>query len=217
MIPQFVENQDETYAGHDGAARVAALADAADPSAWYGRSRARVALAILLAASGIPSLFMGQEALESRLWSDDPSNPNTLINWQALSTDPARRDFLRFATDAIAQRRRLPALRGPRIRVSRANSFERVLVVHRWLEGQAADVVLVASLDERAKLGYRIGLPQSGPWRECLNSDVYDGFPNPNPVGNDGSVNAEPIPWDGFTASAALNIPANGALLLARG
>src|SRR5271157_2339127 len=214
---QFIENQDETYAGHDGAARIAALADAAEPSAWYGRSRARVALAILLAAAGIPSLFMGQETLESRLWSDDPSNPNTLINWRALSTDPARRDYLRFATDLIAQRRRLPALRGPSIRVSRANSFERVLVIHRWLEGQAADVVLVASLDERAKFAYRIGVPQAGPWRECLNSDVYEGFPNPDPVGNGGAVNAEGMPLDGFSASAVLNIPANGALLLARG
>jgi len=214
---QFVENQDETYVGHDGAARIAALADAADPSAWYGRSRARVALAILLVAAGIPSLFMGQETLEPRLWSDDPSRPDTLINWQALSTDPARRDYLRFATDMIAQRRRLPALRGPGIRVSRANSFERVLVIHRWLEGEGADVVLVASLDERAKFAYRVGLPAAGPWRECLNSDVYDAFPNPHPVGNDGSVNAEPTPWDGFAASAALNIPANGALVLARG
>jgi len=30
-------------------------------------------------------------------------------------------------------------------------------------------------------------------------------------------VHADSIPWDGFAAPATLNIPANGALLLARG
>ena len=61
-LVQCLENHDLTYAGHDGAARVAFLADPADRDSWYARSRARAATALLFAAPGIPALFMGQEA-----------------------------------------------------------------------------------------------------------------------------------------------------------
>jgi 1,4-alpha-glucan branching enzyme len=56
---QFLENQDLTYAGH-GTARIAMLADASDRRSWCARSRSRVVTSLLLAAPGIPSLFMGE-------------------------------------------------------------------------------------------------------------------------------------------------------------
>ena len=53
-------------------------------------------------------------------------------------------------------------------------------------------------------------------WRELFNSDVYDNFPNPGAVGNGGAVQASGPPLDGFGASAALTLPANGVIVLAR-
>jgi 1,4-alpha-glucan branching enzyme len=47
------------------------LADGSNSRSWYGRSR--VANALLLTAPGIPMLFMGQEILEDKYWSDNPS------------------------------------------------------------------------------------------------------------------------------------------------
>jgi 1,4-alpha-glucan branching enzyme len=88
---------------------------------------------------------------------------------------------------------------------------------HRWLEGQGGDIVAVASLDESPKHGYPIGLPFAGVWRELFNSDVYDRFPDPAPVGNGGAVQADGGPLDGFAASATLCLPANGVIVLARG
>src|SRR5271165_7667096 len=38
-LVQCLENHDLTYLGHDGAARVAMLADPADRKSWYARSR----------------------------------------------------------------------------------------------------------------------------------------------------------------------------------
>jgi 1,4-alpha-glucan branching enzyme len=216
-LVQCLENQDLTYYNHGGAARVAGLADPSDATSWYGRSRARVALAILLASRGIPALFMGQETLEWRLWSDDPTQVANHIDWAGAAGDKNRADFLHFAQDMIRARRQCDALRGPSLRVSRVNSYDRVLVVHRWLEGLGKDVVLVASFDEDTKYGYQIGLPFAGLWREYLNSDVYDNFPNPTPAGNGGSLVADATPLDGFAASAAIVIPANGALLLVPG
>ncbi len=94
---------------------------------------------------------------------------------------------------------------------------DRVLVLHRWIAGEGRDVVVVVSFDEWPKRGYAIGLPFAGSWRERFNSDVYDAFPNPSPVGNGGSVAADGPPLDGFSASARVTLPANGAVILSRG
>jgi 1,4-alpha-glucan branching enzyme len=215
-LVQYIENQDITYMGHSGAARVPMLADSSDRRSWYARSRSRVATALLLTAPGIPLLFMGEEFLEDKDWSDDRS-ANGLIWWEGLTAaDSTMRDFLRCVTDLVHLRRAQPALRSDVARVSRAANFDRVLVMHRWIPGEGQDVIVVASLDENPKHGYGIGLPFPGTWFELFNSDVYDGFPNPSPIGNGGSLQADGAPLDGFAASAGLNLPANGVIVLGR-
>jgi 1,4-alpha-glucan branching enzyme len=215
-LVQAMENQDLTYAGHDGAARVAMLADATDRRSWYARSRSRVVTSLLLAAPGIPGLFMGEEFLEDKNWSDDRGF-NGLIWWEGLdAADSTMRDFLRCVSDMIQLRRAEPALRAGGARVSRANNYDRVLVLHRWLEAEGRDIVVIASLDEAPKHGYAIGLPYAGAWRELFNSDYYDVFPNAGAIGNGGGGEAGGPPLDGFAASAALTLPANGVIVLGR-
>jgi 1,4-alpha-glucan branching enzyme len=213
---QFMENQDITYAGHAGSARVPTLADSSNTRSWYARSRSRAATALLLAAPGIPSLFMGEEFLEDKNWSDDRS-VNGLIWWEGLTAaDSSMRDFLRCVTDLVQLRRAQPALCAGGVRVSRADNYDRVIVLHRWVEWVGQDVVIVASLDENPKYGYAIGLPYAGSWREIFNSDYYDSLPNPNTIGNGGGVQAYDGGLDGFAASATITLPPNGALVLAR-
>jgi 1,4-alpha-glucan branching enzyme len=215
-LVQCLENQDKTFMSHEDAARVAMLADSSDRTSWFARSRSRTTTGLLLAAPGIPALFMGEEFLEDRKWSDNRADDG-LIGWGALDgANSARRDFLKFVTDLIRLRRAQPALRGSSARVSRANNFERVIVLHRWIEGEGRDVVIVVNLAEQPKRGYAIGLPFAGDWFELLNSDVYDNFPNPAPVGNSGHVPAWNEPLDGFSARAAVTLPANGVIVLAR-
>jgi 1,4-alpha-glucan branching enzyme len=216
-VVQCLENHDIVYEGHDGAARVATLADPLDRRSWYARSRTRAATALLLAAPGIPALFMGQEILEDKLWSDNETDhPGHLIWWDGLKTDPVMCDYLRFMRDLVALRRRQPALRGEGVRVSRVNEYDRVVVLHRWVAdgGDGRDVVAVVSFGEQAKSGYGIGLPRGGKWVEAFNSDFYDGFPNAGVVGNGGAVYANGPGLDGFAQSAMITIPANGALFL---
>ena len=214
-LVQCLENQDVTFASHSDAARVAMLADSSDRTSWYARSRSRTATGLLLAAPGIPALFMGQEFLEDKNWSDN-REVDDLVAWQALDgAGSVRRDFLKFVADMIQLRHSQPALRGSSARVSRAENFDRVIVLHRWIEGEGRDVVVVANLAERPKQDYAIGLPFAGDWLELLNSDVYDSFPNPAPVGNDGRVRCWSEPLDGFSARAAVTLPANGVIVLA--
>jgi 1,4-alpha-glucan branching enzyme len=161
---QMIENQDLTYAGDDGAARVPMLADGSNRRSWYARSRSRVVTTLLLTAPGIPSLFLGEEFLEDKNWSDD-RGVNGLIWWAGLDgPDPSMRDFQRCVTDLIRLRFAEPARRTGGSRVSRAQNFERVIVLHRWIEGEGRDVVVVASLDESRSTVTRSGcrLPASG-------------------------------------------------------
>lgn len=159
---------------------------------------------------------MGQEFLEDKNWSDDRT-AGGLIWWEGLyGADHTMADFLRMFTDIVKLRRSQPALRYGSIRISRMNNFDRVLAFHRWIEGEGQDVMVIASFDELPKRKYSVGLPSAGRWREIFNTDYYDGFPNASVIGNGGIVTAIDARLDGFVASASIQIPANGALVLAR-
>ena len=125
-------------------------------------------------------------------------------------------DYLRFTQDLVGLRRNQPALRSDSLRVSRANSIDRVMAVHRWIEGQGDDVLIALNLQEFNRFSYRIGFPAGGFWREIFNSDFYDQFPNAGTIGNDGGITAEEVPWDGMPASAEITLPANGFVVFSR-
>ena len=214
-VVNCIENHDIVFDGHEP--RIPRLADASDPRSWYARSRSRLATGLMFAGRGIPQLFMGQEMLEDKPWSDDIQfHGNLLIWWDGLQADQAMRDHLTFCRDLIRLRRALPALRGESLQVSTRNSLDRVIAIHRWIEGSGQDVLVVANLQEQTRFGYRIGFPSGGEWRELFNSDAYDRFPNLNAVGNDGRVVAEGLGWDGMPASAAITLPANGFIVFGR-
>jgi 1,4-alpha-glucan branching enzyme len=206
-----IENHDIVKDGTD--LRIPRLADGSNTHSWYARSRARVGSALLLFLPGIPQIFMGQEFLEDKQWSEVPSSP-LHIGWEDLSSgDQSMVDHLRFTSDAIRARWRHPALRGPAARPFYVNETDRVIAIHRWLEGTGRDVIIVASLKETTYTNYEIGFPRGGRWLEAFNSDVYDHWVNPWVAGNGGQVYAGSRPLHGFPTSAPLVIPANGVLL----
>ncbi|MDI6100113.1 alpha amylase C-terminal domain-containing protein [Actinoplanes sp. NEAU-A12] len=211
-----VENHDLALDADDHRApRIARLADSSDPRSWYARSRSRIATGLLMTAPGVPMIFMGQEFLEDKLWSDSPGRSDRLIWWDgAFSDDRHMADFLRFSRDVIGLRRSLPALRSEGLNVFSADEDNRLLAFHRWVPGEGRDVVVVLTLSERTLHGYRLGLPRPGRWREVFNSDYYDHFPNPRVAGNAGAVVAAGPAMHGLDQSAVLTVPANGLLVL---
>ena len=215
-VVNCIENHDIVRDGRGP--RIAALADSSNARSWFARSRARLAMGLLLVARGIPMLFMGQEILEDKPWSDDVAfHSNLFIYWDGLAADGVMRDYLRCCQDMIRLRRDMPGLRGESLRVSTRNAIDRVIAIHRWVEGVGQDVLFVGNLQEMNRFGYRIGFPGGGRWREIFNSDAYDGFLNPGTVGNFGGVTVDDgYAWDGMPCSAAINLPANGFVVFAR-
>ncbi|WP_342151474.1 alpha amylase C-terminal domain-containing protein [Methylorubrum sp. SB2] len=212
---EYVESHDEVYRDR-GKARIPKLADPSNPRSWYARSRSRVATGLLLTSPGIPMLFMGQEVLEDKQWSDNPAYfSDVLIDWDGLSAaDPAMADHLRFTRELVEMRRRHPALRGEGVRIVVVDEYNRVLAFQRWIEGRGRDVMIVVSLNEETLNGYRIGMPRDGRWIEAFNSDVYDRWVNRNAAGNGGEVWAHHAPMHEMPSSASMTIPANSVLLL---
>ena len=160
-------------------------------------------------------LFMGQEFLEDKPWSDTP-DPNTLIYWDGLATDAVMHDYLRFAQDLTWLRRHRAALRGEVCHVFHVHDANRVIAFHRWLPGAGRDVVVVATLSESTWWSYRLGFPGAGRWLEVFNSDVYDHFVNPRAAGNGGAISANGPAIHDMPSSAEIVIPANGLLVFAR-
>jgi 1,4-alpha-glucan branching enzyme len=211
---EYVENHDEVLAGRSP--RIARLADGSNPRSWYARSRSRVATGLILTGPGIPLLFMGQEFLEDKPWSD--SDPNLLIYWDGVDkgTDQAMVDHLRFTRELIALRRHQPALRGEGVNVFHVHNANRVIAFQRWVQGVGRDVVVVASLNESTFRGYALGFPGPGRWLEVFNSDVYDHWVNPIVAGNGTGIDANGGPMHGLPNSASIVIPANGFVVFAR-
>jgi 1,4-alpha-glucan branching enzyme len=213
---QGPENHDIVY--RDREQRISRLGDPANPRSWFARSRARVAVGLSLTAPGIPMLFMGQEFLEDKQWSDDfVSQHDLLLNWAGLDRgDKQMLDHVRFTGELLTMRRNTHGLRGQGFRTVHAHDQNRVLAFHRWVEGAGHDVIVVVHLAPFNRFGYRIGFPGGGEWREVFNSDVYEHWVNPVVIGNGGRVVADPHPLHDLGYSAALVLPANSLLIFAR-
>lgn len=202
--------------------RIPKLSDWNDPRSWYARSRSRVAMGILLTSPGVPMLFMGQEILEDKLWSDSPERSDLFIWWDGWDglkgQDLHMRDFHCFTRDLIWLRRRHPALRAEPINCFHIDELNRVLAFHRWVPDVGRDMVVVFSLREKTFYdhSYKLGFPLSGHWLEVFNSDVYDNFANPWAQGNLGGISADGPPLHGLQHSAGITIPANSMLVFGR-
>lgn len=199
--------------------RIAKMADWNDPRSWYARSRARVAMGLLLTAPGVPMIFMGQEFLEDKLWADNPHRDDLFLWWDGVEgQDRHMRDFRNFTRELMWLRRREPALTAEPVNVYHIDEGNRVAAFHRWVPEQGRDVVAVASLREESfyNHSYQLGFPLSGEWREIFNSDVYDNFFNPWVQGNPGGVSAGGPGMHGFAHSAGITIPANSILVFAK-
>jgi 1,4-alpha-glucan branching enzyme len=181
---------------------------------WQQLANLRAFLAYMWAHPGKQLLFMGSEFGQDAEWAESHS-----LDWWHLD-DPAHRGILELVTDLNARYRELPALWSLDIdpagfRWIDANDaagnvlsflrFGKPADGHEYPQEAGQALACVANFAGMPHLGYRIGLPRPGRWREVVNTDVeaYGG----SGVGNLGGVQAVAEPWHGLPYSATIAAP----------
>ncbi|AOK19850.1 glycogen-branching enzyme [Burkholderia cepacia] len=174
---------------------------------WQRFAGLRAYLGFMWAHPGKKLLFMGSEFGQDSEWNHDASPA-----WHLLD-DADHRGVQRLVRDLNRCYRGLPALHA---RDAEADGFAWVVgddrdnsvfvFLRRGGASDASGPVLVAlNLTPVPRVGYRVGVPRPGRWREILNSDAtcYGG----SGIGNGGGVTAAPEPSHGLPASLSLTVP----------
>jgi len=178
---------------------------------WQQLANLRAYLAFMWAHPGKQLLFMGAELGQEAEWSEGHS-----LDWWLLDHSD-HRGVQAVVRDMNRAYRGLAAFWSQDIDpagfswVDANDSGGNVYSFLRFGSDGSA-VVCVGNFAAVPHGGYRVGLPAAGRWTEILNTDAhaYGG----SGVGNFGGVDAEPIPWHGRPASAALRLPPLGTLWL---
>ncbi len=185
---------------------------------WQQFANLRALFGWMWAHPGKQLLFMGAELAEDQEWSHDRS-----VDWDLLS-DPQHAGVRALVQALNRTYRERPALweqdfTGEGFRwIDASDNDNSVLSFLRigsspGSEGGSAPVLAcVANLTPVPHVGYRIGLPEAGTWREVLNTDAN--FFGGSGMGNAGEVTATATPWHGLPASADLTLPPLGVIWL---
>jgi 1,4-alpha-glucan branching enzyme len=179
---------------------------------WQKFATARAYYGFMWSHPGKKLLFMGQEFGQTSEWNFDAALP-----WWLLDHKP-HQGMQAFIRDLNRLYRTSPALHA---RDCEPEGFRWIVVnddeqsvlgfLRSGAEGDKP-IAVICNFTPVPRLGYRVGLPDAGRWKEILNSDseIYGG----SNVGNFGGIFAEMRPAHGFAASAALTLPPLSTLFL---
>jgi 1,4-alpha-glucan branching enzyme len=154
---------------------------------------------------------MGGEFGQWREWTDEGP-----LDWGLLS-ESDHRGLLQLVGDLNRAYRDLPALwerdHDPQgFRWVDANNADANLLSFVRYAADDTPLVCVVNMSPIPRDDQRFGMPQAGRWRELMNTDA-DAYGGGN-LGNMGVITAEPTPWHGMTASAAVFVPPLATLWL---
>jgi 1,4-alpha-glucan branching enzyme len=179
---------------------------------WQKMANLRLLFADMFAQAGKKLLFMGGEFGQWSEWQHDTS-----LEWHLLQYGP-HRGIQRWVDDLNRLYRTEPAMHELDNSaagfewVAPNDSDQSVLSFLRKGKSTNATVLVIFNFTPVPRLGYRLGVPCGGYWRELLNSDggEYGG----SGLGNSGGIMAEPIGSHQRGCSLSLKLPPLGALFL---
>ena len=178
---------------------------------WQQRANLRLLYGYQWGAPGKKLLFMGSELADWREWNHDEG-----LHWELLE-DERRAGICRWIRDLNELYRAEPAL----------YELDADPAGFEWVQYEEADISVVSFL-RRSPAGNSIlivcnftpvprhnllvGVPSGGRWCERLNSDAleYGG----SGVGNQGGVDAQPVPSHGRPRTLNLTAPPLGCVYL---
>jgi 1,4-alpha-glucan branching enzyme len=180
---------------------------------WQKFANLRLLFAYMYAQPGKKLLFMGGEFGQWREWAHDTS-----LDWSLLDRPLHRgaQNWVQTLNRTYREQKALHELDHD------SNGFEWVdcndsaaSVVSLLRKGKSPEdmIVVICNFTPVPRIGYRLGVPSGGFWRELLNSDgkEYGG----GGVGNMGGTTAREEPMHGRPFSLTLSLPPLGALFLA--
>jgi 1,4-alpha-glucan branching enzyme len=182
---------------------------------WQKFANLRLLFAYMYAQPGKKLLFMGCEFGQVREWAHDTS-----LEWHVLQYQ-VHRGIQSWMEQLNRFYRNEPAMH---VLDNSANGFEWIdctdnvtstVSLLRKSENPPDSILVSCNFTPVPRLGYRVGVPHGGYWREMLNSDAreYAG----SGMGNLGGVQAEEIPMHGRPFSLRLTLPPLSALFLKAG
>jgi 1,4-alpha-glucan branching enzyme len=181
---------------------------------WQKRAGLRLLLGYMYALPGKKLLFMGGEFGQWQEWNHDAS-----LDWHLLR-QPGHAGLLRWVTDLNRCHRDQRALHqldcepGGFEWIDCNDADSSLLTLVR--RGRSEQDVVLAALNFTPvpRVGYRVGVPYGGHWRELLNSDAveYGG----GGWGNFGGLDAAPVGAHGRPCSLTVTLPALAAVFFAR-
>ncbi len=179
---------------------------------WQKFANLRALYAYMYAHPGKKLNFMGGEVGQWSEWDFSGS-----VDWPLLEYDP-HRQLQTFVRELNHLYRKEPALYqidfdwdGFEWIDFRDVDQSSISFIRKGGEG-IPPVIVVANLTPVPRMGYRLGLPEPGSYREILNSDAA-AFGGSN-VGNEGQIMAEELAWQGQPYSALLTLPPLAVLFL---
>ena len=173
---------------------------------WQRFANLRAMLAYQWLFPGKKLLMMGSELGQSAEW-----NANGSVDWGLLEQGPYHLGLQQLVGDLNQIYHREPALfeadddPAGFFWIDCSDVEHSVLSFIRQKKDGTRRIAVILNLTPELRVGYRIGLPQEGFWREALNSDakIYGG----SNQGNMGGVRAEAKPLHRQPFSAALTLP----------
>jgi 1,4-alpha-glucan branching enzyme len=190
------------------------LLDKMPGDVWQRFANLRLLYGYMYSHPGKKMLFMGGEFGQWLEWNHDSS-----LDWHLCENEP-HRGLQRLTRDLNRVYREEPALHEVDFDwsgfqwIDFSDADNSVIAYLRKAKHAQAAIVCLCNFTPVPRHHYRIGVPESGWYRELINTDgiIYGG----SNMGNGGGVHATETPSHGFRYSLTVTLPPLSVLLLKR-
>jgi 1,4-alpha-glucan branching enzyme len=174
--------------------------------AWRQFANVRLLYGFMWSHPGKKLLFMGSEFAQRREWTHEDS-----LEWHVIGHDPRHEGVQRWVADLNRIYRNERSLHEKDFSgegfqwINRGDWEASVLSFMRMGSDGSLPILVVCNFTPVPRRNYRVGVPRGGRWREILNSDAqhYGG----SGIGNEGGVEAQPMPYEDLHHSLNLTLP----------
>jgi 1,4-alpha-glucan branching enzyme len=202
-------NYTESHNEVSGGKRLTTLIDPSDPTGWLALKKSTLGAGILFTSPGIPMIYQGQEFVEYQ-----PLEVALPLQWTLVNPFAGIRKLWASLAAARANTAgHTPNLNGDSLKIYQLDDTNKFIAYLRYDSQTTGGSVVVANFTGSTETGVTLGLPDSGTWITCFNSDstIYSStFSGSGST----SVNANGGPYASMPYSGSLTIGPYSLMIL---